>query len=267
MIIFLYGPDFYRRQEKLKTIIADYKRGHSSFAAEKFDLGSEGELSRLKDFSGGRSLFDDVKLAIVSGGMSLEGAAEKDFIKLLKDNLNTKEVTFLVGADKKPIKNFRFLLEDPVLREEFENLDSSKFRNFLNQQAKQRNLFFDRGSEDLLLSVYAGDSWGLVTELDKLALLNEKKINSAVLKNHLETFSSINIFILIQEFYSSSRPAARLVLLDQLLSQGEDAGKIFNILAAFYGDALWKNRVADYDWAVKSGKMDYEEALLSLAIG
>jgi len=65
--------------------------------------------------------------------------------------------------------------------------------------------------------------------------------------------------------------AATVFLAVTLMAQAQSApvsfdpaAKIFNILAAQAGEKI--PRMADYDIAVKSGKLDYEEVLLDLAI-
>jgi hypothetical protein len=59
--------------------------------------------------------------------------------------------------------------------------------------------------------------------------------------------------------------SGRLRALETLLAQSDPAAKIFNILAS-----QWKEKtlqIADYDFAVKSGKLEYEEAVLDLVLG
>ena len=56
-------------------------------------------------------------------------------------------------------------------------------------------------------------------------------------------------------------------MLEKLFISSEEPAKIFNILAGLdrLPDELIR-RLADYDIAVKSGKLDYEEILLSLVL-
>ena len=57
----------------------------------------------------------------------------------------------------------------------------------------------------------------------------------------------------------------RLFVLEKLFAAHEPAAKIFNILAS-----LSKDRVSDfaeYDLKVKSGKLEYEEALVYAVLG
>ena len=57
----------------------------------------------------------------------------------------------------------------------------------------------------------------------------------------------------------------RLTALETLLAMNDPAAKLFNILAS-----QWKEKIpqfAKYDLAIKSGKLEYEEALVDLVIG
>jgi DNA polymerase III delta subunit len=104
MIIFLYGPDAYRRQEKLKEIVGDYKEKHSSFSIEHFDLEEANDLNKLEDFSKANSLFDSFKFGIIRNGDRLEKSEQKEFVKFLKGQAEKKESVLVLLFDKKPVK-------------------------------------------------------------------------------------------------------------------------------------------------------------------
>ena len=51
MIIFLEGPDFYRRHQKTKELIDFYQKKHSNFDFKRFDFSDNQEDHlALKDF-------------------------------------------------------------------------------------------------------------------------------------------------------------------------------------------------------------------------
>ena len=266
MIIFLYGPDSYRRRQKLKEYLDRYKKKYAALSLLNFYLEEEGEFQKLKDFVQAQSLFESSKLGAVWGIGDLEDKDKKDLIKLLKDNLESKDLTLIISSDKKPVKDFNFLLKEPVIGWEFENLIGAELEKFLEKEAAVRKLVLDNESQNLLAQVYGGDSWGLITELDKLSLLDEKKITRAILENYLNATLPINVFSSINQIRSSKNVGQRLAILEKLLGSGDPA-MVFNIFAVSpYADANWKKRVADYDASIKSGKLEYEEVLLDLVI-
>lgn len=269
MIIYLYGLDSYRRQNKLKEIIGDYKKKHSAFALERFALSAgasaKEELGKLKDFVKSRSLFADLKLGIIEGYRELEDGQLKEFAGLLKENREAKEPILVLLDEKAPNKDFKFLLEKPALAQEFESYTGEKLGIFIQMEAKKRGLSLDGESQDLLAQVYSGNTWGAITELDKLELLNEKKITKAILEKHLDISLPLNIFSALGQMQSGRNVGARLSILEELFSRSQDPAMIFNISSAMPG--VDKIKMADYDAAVKSGKLEYEEVLLSLCIG
>ncbi len=268
MIIFLYGPDSYRRQEKLKEYVERYEAKYNALSLSHFYLNQESGLEKLKDFSKSQSLFESSRVCVVWGIGDLEGKGEKDLINLLKENLKSKDLTLIINEGKKPTKEFNFLLKEPVISNKFENLSGNELQDFLEKEIKKREIVLDKESQNLLMAAYSGDTWGLVTELDKLSLLDGKKINKKILENHLDIFLPVNIYDVIYKMRDSKSAGARLSLLEELFSRSEDPAMIFNITAiSSYADKKWKESVADYDAAIKSGKLEYQEALLDLILG
>ncbi|MDO8429989.1 MAG: hypothetical protein Q7S73_01315 [bacterium] len=264
MIIFLYGSDSYRRSQKLKEYIERYKAKYEAFSLSNFDFGQEEDWAKFKDFSRSKSLFESSKLGMLFNIGDAE--SKKEMIEILKENLESKDLTLIISEDKKPTKDFNFLLKKPVVVWEFENLTGAELENFLEKESEARKLSLDRESQNLLAQIYGNDSWGLITELDKLSLLDEKKITKAILENHLNASLPINIFYLIPQMRNSENIGQRLAILEKLLESGDPA-MIFNILAVSpYADADWKKRIADYDASIKSGKLEYEEVLLELSL-
>jgi len=270
MIIFLYGHDSYRKNIKLKEILADYKNKHSKFTVEYFDLSAgastEEGINKLKDFIKSKSLFDDFQLGIVRGGNLLEDKNRKEFISLLKGEINEKELILIVLEDRALIADFKFLLKKPILSQRFESLDELELADFVLKESRERGIILDERSRDLLIGLYKGDTWSIVTELEKLSLLNEKKINKEVLEKHIDAFLPIDIFAMLNRLNASQKIGERLAILEELFVKGGDPAIIFNFLSVLIKNHWDKQKMADYDAAIKSGKLDYEEALTDLVI-
>lgn len=267
MIIFLYGPDAYRRQEKLKEIVSDYKKKHSSFSIEHFDLEEADDFNKLIDFSKANSLFDAFKFGIIRNGDGLGKAEQKEFTKFLKEQTEKKESVLVLLFDKKPVKEMGFLLKKPVIFQEFENLTGEQLALFIQKESQRLGLKLDREVNLLLSQAFYGDSWGLVTELEKLSLLDEKKITADIVAEHINVFSEMNLFSALNSMRSSVDISERLRIFDELLDRNEDLAMLFNMIAvAPYEGKRWKELVADYDASIKSGKLEYEEVLLDIAL-
>ena len=108
MLIFLYGPDSYRRREKLKEYVERYKAKFAGFSLNHFYFNQEDDWNKFRDFSKSQSLFESSKVGIISEMSDLDDSNQKEFSKILKENLETKNLTLIIESDKKPVKEFNF---------------------------------------------------------------------------------------------------------------------------------------------------------------
>lgn len=264
MIIYLYGPDAYRRQEKVNWYLEEFRKKHSNLALEKFYLEQPEDWERFREFASSQTLFGGTQLGVV---YNLREAEAKKTVPILKKAQEDKAITLIISEDKKLTKEFDFLLKSHTVAE-FDWLSEPQAALFLKKLAQSRNLSLDLTSQNLLLQVYRNNSWGLVTELDKLALLEEKQLTREILEKHLDLTLPMNVFYALNEMRSSRYLSNRLSILERLLEQSDEPAMIFNILAASpYLSAAQKQKMADDDAAVKSGKLEYEEVLTNLTIG
>lgn len=266
MVIYLYGSDSYRRQIKLNEYLDRYNSKFAGFSLRRFDFENEEDWRNFNDFVKSRSLFETSGLGIVSGMSTLQKSELKNFAKILKDNFDSKDLTIILVDDKKPIKDFSFLLKSPVIGHEFENLSSQNFQDFLKDEAKKRELNIDIGAQYLLMQSFSGNSWGLITELDKLVLSGKKEISKRMVERYSDVLEPLNIFSAINKIRDFKDVGLKLSALEELLSS-QDTAMVFNILAASpYADSGWKIKMADFDVAIKSGKLEYEEVLTDIAL-
>lgn len=268
MIIFLYGPDDYRRIKKKNEIVAEFEKKHSSLGLGSFDGEAAGAPESLFEFARSQSIFDDAKLAVV------ENAFEADVEKLvgaLKPIAQEKNTTVLIAEREKPPKELAFLLKEPSLTQKFENLGGAEWAAFIRGEAKKMGFDLTADAVQFLGAVHRGDSWGLVTELQKLSALaagaregeapakavGAKDLDALGLEAAPDYWTLVNGL-------KSVDGRIRLAALEKLFAINDPPPKIFNILAVQAG--VKTPRMAEYDLAVKSGKLDYEEALVDLAL-
>jgi hypothetical protein len=252
MILYLYGPENYRRQKTLKEkIISPYLEKYPNGVVANFDLADEAALESLKDFTKNQSLFSSVKLGMI---LNPEEAEPKELKKILLELLEDKKTTVVVVAEKKLAKTFDFLLKDPVKFWEFDKLIGEKFLAFIKNEAQARGLNLNNNQIRDLALVYAGDSWALINELEKISLgFNLEKKEKAP-----------EFFDLIKQMHSQAGISTKVRALFYLL-ENNDPALVFNMVSAFSGYGK-KSLFADYDLAVKSGKLEYGEVLLDFAI-
>lgn len=243
---------------KKKEIVAAFRKKHSNLGLGLFDLEAEGAIDNFLEFTRNQSIFENVKLAILENAFEID--AEK-LAKSLKPLATERSTTILLSEREKPVKALAFLLEKTSVAEKFENLGGAEWGAFIRAEAKKLGLTLAASATQFLGAVYQGNSWALVTELQKLAVLK-----SSIEKKDLDVLDlevAPNYWALLNGMKSYDA-RVRLVTLEKLFAINDPPPKIFNILAAQAGEKT--QRMAEYDLAVKSGKLDYEEVLLDLAL-
>ena len=262
MLIFLYGPDDYRRNQKKREIIAEFVKKRSALGLRSFDFESSDEAAPFEEFAANQSIFGTAKLAVIENAFELEA---KKLAVLLKPFAARKDINILIASREKPVKALSFLIEEPTFSQKFENLEGSAWIGFVSTEAERIGFNIDAPAAQFLATVYQGNSWALVTELQKLSsLFSGKKM---VTKKDLDEFDlevAPNYWALITALKSTD-PRNRLLAFEKMLALNDPPAKIFNILASQWQEKI--PQLAEYDFAVKSGKLEYEEVLLELLVG
>ncbi len=267
MFICLYGPDSYRRKEKLHELVSSYKSKNKGVDVMFFDLNEnpdswEGALGFLKQ----PSIFVDSKLAVIKETGQIE---KKDWIDALKSYRDSKNVFIIASEGKKPTKKFGFLLKEPAKSQEFEELEGEKLSRFLAKKMKELGVQFSPGAKKFFLAFLSSGknrSWRLVSELNKISLAGfGSVVEENNLKRVIEWRSAEEMFLVTGKVLNLRDEWARLSFLEQLISRGEEPGYIFNMLGyqARGGSA---EKLAEYDISVKSGGLEYEEALVDFVL-
>jgi DNA polymerase III delta subunit len=265
MLIFLYGPDDYRRLQKKKNFIAEFIKKRSESGVAVFDFAEKEAVGRFEEFIANQSLFEPAKFVAIENAFEVEA---KQLAKLLKPLAEHKLVTVLLSEREKPVKALGFLIEPPSLFQKFEQLEGPSWVVFLVAHAKTLGLTLGASAAQFLAAVYQGNTWGLVTELQKLSSWppSAPSSKSAVERSDLDAFdleAAPNYWAILNALKSAD-PKMRLYALEKMLALNDPPAKIFNILASQWQEKI--PQIAELDFAVKSGKLEYEEAILELVI-
>lgn len=267
MIIYLYGPDSYRRHKKLQSLIKEYKEKCSDMDFLSVNLEETPEdWFKVRDFLSQPSMFVESKLAVIKESGSVIG---KEWVKLLKSQIETQKIFILIFDNGEPKKAFSFLLEKPVQNQSFSDLKGAVFEEFLRQEAEIRGLNFSPDGWQFLISYFelkSEKTWAVVNEFEKVLLSNFE--NPVTAKNLQILFNKIkqpNFYYFINEL-SGTSISKKLVALENLfLSKEVTLPHLFNLLPyRLSGKELL--RIADCDIRIKSGLFDYEEALTDLVL-
>ena len=146
-------------------------------------------------------------------------------------------------------------------KEEFPKLSGKNLSDFVQEQSEKRKIKIDRNTFNALIES-SGEPFDIINNLEKLSLLNREKISVSDLE--LCGISKDYEFFYLVKTLSEENLAKKLSAIFILKSQNEDPAKIFNILSC--QPHLSRKSLSSFDKDIKSGRLEYEEVLLSLAI-
>lgn len=219
MLYALYGSDTYRSRRKMNQIIDAYRKkagAHSDL--HRFDA-SHDDLAGLKAIMDAQSLFTPKKLVVIDHALSEVMAGMKPYAKQWKDARDQHLVLMhdtLDAAAKKYLKSWETILTQS---QEFEELTGAKKEAWIRKEAAERGVSL---SEEQLRAVcMAPDSWGVVQEIEKIAVGGSSGDSKAL--------SRLTVFDLGDSFFTDKKRA--LGILYTLTEQGEDEFGLFAYLA------------------------------------
>lgn len=254
MLIFLYGRDSYRRIQKLNEVIDTYRKKYSGLSHERFDLDNDDDFLKLQSFVRNRSIFDPVRLAVIDG-------LDEKIKGILKAYRQAKDLVIIINSDKKPAAAFSALLKPPTQIQDFPALKGAEINSFIKETAKSLGFTIGASTVKALIQTFGSNTWGIATELERMVLVSDGDKTISIHR------PADNFFQLINTVKYGRRLEERLIALELLLSDRKDEpAKIFNLLAYRLRSEEEANLLADYDVAIKSGKLEYEEVLLDYAL-
>jgi len=260
MLVTLYGADSYRRLRKLKEIVDVYTSKQGSFSRERFPLIEKEDFDNLKRFLSGQSMFSAKKLVILDEPFEFEDT--KTLKELLKEYKDDEDTTILINTTKKHPAPFKFIEEKSNRFEDFPLLKGKDLTTFIKREADRWDISLNTKEIESIADSLGSDTWKIATELEQIALKKSKKLNAKDFTTQAEYFPSLNAL------KRGASVGERLIALEKLIGErGDDPARIFNGLAYQLKNADEAQMYADYDVAVKAGKLEYEEVLFAIALG
>jgi len=267
MLFFLYGMDSFRRARHLQELVAPYKAKYENLDLLSVDLEDEPESwVKARDFLNQPSMFVESKVAIVKNGTAIE---EKEWVQTLKNQIEAPRNFVFVSQDNPPPPGkFDFLLQKPVKGQEFSELREGGLEQFIKGELLKQKLSFQPAAFRFFCSYIEGaeEKSALASaEIEKLGLMNLKEpVALADLQAVMPPRFREKVYILAREILENRDKKSRLKNLEKLLLE-EEAAYVFNSLG-FQAQGEAAEVLAKYDISVKSGGLEYEEALTDFVI-
>ncbi|MCR4284068.1 MAG: hypothetical protein NUV64_01990 [Parcubacteria group bacterium] len=222
MIYLIHGKDTYRSRRKLGEIISSFKSKGSNFA---FFSIEEGDFSALlmEELLRSQSLFEKKNVVVLN--RILEEAIARDFIMEKIKEISASPNIFLFWEEEIS-KSILDKISDFIGKaQEFKLLEKQKLKDFLKGELKKINMKIDISVEFEILEKYGSDLWGIKSEIEKLALLNQSDTQDKF-KGSVSGWGEINIFHLTDAFGSKDKRRA-WVLYQKALLSGLPAEEVF----------------------------------------
>lgn len=217
-IIFLYGTDTYRLQQKLKEIVVSYEeKNKSGLNLRHLDCSALDILDIKKELTT-ISMFKEKKLLILEN-VFLNEQLRNDIVEN-KELLKTDNIIVFVqeGNVKKVIKLFK-LLNKIAIVQDFFPLTGVIVRRWIQREFQKYNAVVSPEVIEKLALEAGDDLWRLSNEIKKLSTYSKK-----IGVKEIELLISINpeaeIFATIEAVASKNKERA-LALLQRHLNSGE----------------------------------------------
>lgn len=237
MVIFLYGPDSYRSQEKLFDLIEKFKEKRDSAGTSILKLDGEELASdefRKAIFSAG--LFAKKRMVIIKNLLSTNKNSEllEEVMKFLQ-NKNNQDNVIIFYETNEPLKNnlnkkaFE-LLKKEKYAEEFELLDEKHLNKWINEQVKKSNGSISDAAMTMLIDFFGNNLWSLKNEIEKSLAYGQGRITPEIVSLLGEKEQEENIFALIDALIGRNKKIA-MELLNKELAKGTFFPQIIGSLA------------------------------------
>jgi DNA polymerase-3 subunit delta len=257
MIIFLFGPDNYRSQQRLNDIKKQFirrqdKNGWNVSEISVADLTPDEIRKRI--LSSG--LFAEKRMIIVKELLSKKFSAKDiktiepvldELLKIIKKTQKDQDNVLIFLEQEIKEKDFNPLLPDlkkiySLLKkekyaEEFKLLSPAEVKIWIKRILNKEGLSIETDAADWLIAANQNNLWSVKNELDKIiALSSEKKDKTIKLKDfNSNTVPNIeqNIWKLIDAFGDKNKKQA-LKMLSEQTKNDKDLGILISLLARQY---------------------------------
>lgn len=180
MIVFLYGKDEYRLQQKLKDIETQYKKVHQAgLNLEKIKVGQI-DFQEFWDKLFQRSMFIKKKLFFLENLFTNPKFKEK-FLKKIEPIAGSQDIVIVYEKKELPksdklLKNFKKYGKT----QHFQPLRGAELKTWIKNEFQRQGVEIAPGVIDLFVELVGNDLWRLANEIKKISLYKKKEKKVAI---------------------------------------------------------------------------------------
>ncbi len=215
MIVFLYGPDSYRVNERLNVLRDGFQLKYDEDGHHISSIdGNEFNTDEFRAQTKSAGLFTAKRFVVIRHPWKIK-AEERD--QLLEELNSVDEDTIIVFAgDAPPRKNdklFKRLLKADLV-ETFEELSTSALQAFITQRVQKHGATIDSAATQRLSQSVGNDLWRMSNEIKRLANYT-KQIDEATVSELIDELIDDNIFDLTDALGQRNLASASRLLGEQ----------------------------------------------------
>ena len=231
MIIFLYGPDTYRSQQKLREIIECYKKIRKSGLNLRYFNGSSLNFQDFKDEFRTSPMFAEKKLFVVKNAF-LNSKFKEKFLEEAIFFRNSKDIILFYEENTPQNDLFFKFLKENGRSQEFGLLSVQKLRNWLRKEFKKYGVEIENETIEKLINFVGNDLWRLSQEVKKIVNYIKSKDKKVVRIEEIELLVKpkieTNIFKTINAIATKNKKFC-LKLIHQHLEKGDSPFYLFSM--------------------------------------
>ncbi len=221
MIIFLYGPDTYRSQQKLNEIIERYKKTSKSGLNLKYFDFKKDSYQELKDEFQIISMFQEKKLMVLKNAF-FNAKFKRKFLEKSKKFRDSKDIILFYeeGEFSKNDALFNFLKKQAKFQE-FKLLESQRLKNWAKKEFEKYQCQVSDRALGKLIEFIGNDLWQISNEIKKLVSYKKKQeIGEEDVELLVKPKIETDIFKTIDAISSGNKKQA-LLLIHKHLEKGD----------------------------------------------
>lgn len=254
MLIFLFGADNFRSQEKLSELKNQYLTKNSSGTdLSVLEYGESGPIKKLSEILSARGLFSSKQFVIVKNTCT-KGSTDqqKELLAYLKtektlaDDADSIIIFYEGGAPKKNGALYKYLFTN-TKKQEFAPLEGVTLANWALALAKKLSpeTSISKNALNQLLAATGNDLHVLNNEITKLVSYKTNgEITEEDIKILVKSKVDSTMFETI-EALSSGNKARALQLLHEQIAKGED---VYYILSMYTYQIRTLLKIGDFYW-------------------
>jgi len=241
MVLFLYGSDTYRSSQKLRELVANYRKIHrNSLGIYDFDFSKDIPFSDFEKTFFSQSLLDEKRLFVLRD-TNLNKAFKGYFLKNQKRFLDTEDIIVFFEKEISGKDKLFQLLKKNTKSQVFEFLTGENLRQWAQNEFEKENIKIQKQALAQLVKYTGSDLWRLSGEIRKLILLKKGEKPIQITPEDVQVFVKpqidLDIFQTLDFLAQRDRKRA-LSLLCQHIEKGDAPLYLLTLIAFQFRNLL-----------------------------